>query len=282
MELGLDGRTAIVTGGSFGLGRATALALAREGVRVAMCGRNRDTLDAAARGIESATSATILPVVADVRDPASIEQFVAAVLERFGAVDVLVNCADSGGHEGGFFDVSDEDWQARIEVKLLAAVRFARLVAPSMMARRWGRIVNVTSATTRRRTSNNGGWTKGATQAGIINLTKKLSQSLGSYGITVNCVEPGRMNDATADAELSDESLDDVLVERERIAQAARTAGVSSAEMEQRMVNDLVIGRRIEAADVADIIVFLASARAAIVTGEVLLADGGENPCVRY
>jgi 3-oxoacyl-[acyl-carrier protein] reductase len=282
MDLGLEHKTAIVTGASSGLGLVTALALANSGVRVAICGRTSETLEAAAARIEHDTGSEVMPFVADVRVAGDIERFVDATRTRFGSVDILVNNADSGGHDPpSFFEVTDEAWMARIEVKLLAAVRFARAAAPSMMERRWGRIINITSATTRRSTANNGGWTKGATQAGIVNLTKRLATSLGQHGITVNAVEPGRMNDDSA-AGLSPESVDDATIEREQIARAASSAGTSFEEMERRTVAELVIGRRIRFQDTADVILFVASERSATITGEVILADGGQNPCVRY
>jgi 3-oxoacyl-[acyl-carrier protein] reductase/bacilysin biosynthesis oxidoreductase BacG len=278
MDLELTGRTAIVTGGSHGLGRATALAFADEGVRVAICGRQGAALEAAAREIATAArpGAEVLPVVADVTRGEDLEALVTTTRDRFGSVDIVVNNADSVSHDADFFALTDEDWLERFNVKLLAAVRLARLVAPGMIERRWGRILSISGGSSRR--MREGGWTKGAAHAGLINLTKKLADLLGPHGITVNVVEPGDMwtdgptREGRSRAELR----------RERLQRRADEAGVSYEVMAARELESLVIRRRIEPAEAAAIIVFLASDRAAAITGEVVLADGGQTRTVRY
>ena len=144
MDLGLNEKTALVAASSRGLGLASALALAREGARVTLCARGRETLEAAAERIRVETGAEVLAVPADLREEGEIERVVAAAVERFGGLDVLVD--NSGGPaRGAFADLSDDDWRAAFEVVTLNLVRFVRAALPHMRARHWGRIVCIQS-----------------------------------------------------------------------------------------------------------------------------------------
>lgn len=276
MDLGLSGRIALVTGGSHGLGRASAAALCREGAKVAICGRHLDTLEAAAKEVMSATGGEVFPCQADVSVAADIERLVAETVDRFGSIDILVNNADSASKMAEFFDLTDDDWIENWTIKLLAPIRLVRLIAPMMMEKKWGRIISMSGATTRRIIPN--GMPKGASQAGLINLTKKLSVMLGPYGITVNVLEPGGMwSDGKTVGGRSREEI-----RRGQVQSAADKEGVSYEEMDRRMLSELVIGRRVEPVDGAELVVFLASRTAATITGEVIVADGGETRHVRY
>ena len=278
MDLGLTGKTAIITGGGHGLGRATATAFALEGVRVAICGRHRDSLDAAVATISAAAGggADVLPVVADVTRAEDLATLVETTLAAYGSVDIVVNNADSVSHDGGFFELTDEDWLERFNVKLLAAVRLARLAAPHMIERGWGRILSISGGSSRK--MREGGWTKGAAHAGLINFSKKLSDLLGPHGITVNILEPGSIwSDGP-----TREGRSRADIRREALQRRADEAGVSYEVMEARDLEGLVIRRRVEPAEMAALLVFLASDRAAAITGEVILADGGQTRTVRY
>ena len=280
MDLGLNGKVAIVTGASQGMGRAHALALAREGARVAICSRTLENVQKTAREIEEHTNSQVLPVQADVTIKSDIEKLVAATVDRFGRVDIVINNADSDanyrGEGWGFFELPDEAWIEKFNIKVLAHIRLIREVAPYMMKNRWGRIINIGGGASRK--MRDGGWTKGATQAGLINLTKKLSDLLGRYGITVNVVEPGGVwSDGKT---ISGRSRAEI--RREEIQKAAEREGVSYEEMEKRYLSKLIIGRRIEAEDAANVILFLASERSATITGEVVVADGGQTRAVRF
>src|SRR3989442_1418932 len=134
LELGLAGKVAIVTGGSEGLGRACAERLAREGARVAICARRKDVLERAAEDIRKAAGGEVLARPADVTRPADVEAFVAAVVAQCGGVDILVNNAGTSA-AAAFEQVDDAAWQRDIELKLMAAVRFCRLVGPHMKRR---------------------------------------------------------------------------------------------------------------------------------------------------
>ena len=276
MDLGLEGKVAIVTGGGQGIGKAITYAFAREGVRVAICGRTEDVLQETAREIERETDSEVLAVRADVTSLSDIQRFVAATVDRFGGIDILVNNANSRDVSvRGFFDLTDQDWIDKFEVKLLAHVRFAREVAPIMKARGWGRIINISGAASRRPGL---GMTSGAIQAGVINFTKNLSDLLGPYGITANVVEPGGVwsDGRTAGGQSKREEREEAL------QRAARRAGVSRDEMEKRALSEIPIRRFIQAEDPANAILFLASERASAITGEVLLTDGGKTRAVRY
>jgi 3-oxoacyl-[acyl-carrier protein] reductase len=144
LELGLSGKVAIVTGASEGLGRAVAERFARSQAKVAMCARRKDVLARAAEDIRKTTSADVLAMEADVTRPADVEAFVSATVQRFGGVDILVNNAGTSS-AGAFETVDDTVWQTDIDVKLMAAVRFCRLVIPHMKKRGGGRIINVTN-----------------------------------------------------------------------------------------------------------------------------------------
>src|SRR6266571_4179582 len=144
LDLGLTDKVAIVTGGSEGLGRATAERLAREGARVAICARRKDVLERAAAGIREITRADLLAMPCDVTRVAQVEALVAAVVARWGGVDILVNNAGTSS-AAGFEQVDDAQWQTDLDVKLMGAVRFCRLVIPLMKRRGGGRIVNVTT-----------------------------------------------------------------------------------------------------------------------------------------
>lgn len=276
MDLGIAGKVAMVTGASQGIGRTIAHSFAREGVRVAICARSEDVLRETAREIEDDTEVEVLPVRADVTDPDDIRHFVNATVSHFGSVDILVNNANSRDVAGrDFFQLTDDDWLDKFRVKLLAHVRFAREVAPHMKERGWGRIINISGAASRRPGL---GWTKGATQAGMINLTKNVSDLLGPYGITANVVEPGGVwsDGKTVGGRSRAE------IRSEELMRAAEQAGVSREEMEKRTLSQIPIRRFIQAEDAANAIVFLASECAGAITGEVVLTDGGKTRSVRY
>jgi NAD(P)-dependent dehydrogenase (short-subunit alcohol dehydrogenase family) len=275
MDLGLQGKTVLITGGGTGLGRATAEAFAREGVRVAICGRNLEILEKAASNIENETGGEVFAVAADVTNTEDLERLVAAVVDRFGAIDILVNNADFGPELNNFLEVTDKIWLDRIDVKLMAAVRLSRLVIPGMMERRWGRILTMTGMLSH---SGSFGYEKGATQGGLINLTKKLASEFGQYGITANAVDPGNMwTDGTT---VEGESR--AVRRRRGLEEAAQLEGVTYDEMLQRHLSTLNIGRQVQPEDAAGVLVFLASDRAATITGESVVADGGQRPFVRY
>ena len=172
LDLGLTGRVAIVTGGSEGLGRATAMRFAQEGCHVVICARRKDVLERAAEAIRKQTGVQVLAQTADVTRPADVEAVVNATLAAHGGVDILVNNAGTSS-AGPFEKVDDATWAADIEVKLMAAVRFCRLVIPQMKKRGGGRIVNVTTVGGKVPVARS--LPTSVTRAAGINLTKSLA-----------------------------------------------------------------------------------------------------------
>ncbi|MBL0932996.1 MAG: SDR family NAD(P)-dependent oxidoreductase, partial [Alphaproteobacteria bacterium] len=143
MELGLDGKTAIVLGGTAGIGLASALRFAREGAKVAICGRDADRLEAA-RTLIAQAGGNVLAFRADVADEKASDAFFAKVAAEFGSAHILVNNA-AGPKPGKFDALSDDDWRKAFETTLMSAIRATRAVLPAMRAQRWGRIVNISS-----------------------------------------------------------------------------------------------------------------------------------------
>jgi 3-oxoacyl-[acyl-carrier protein] reductase len=188
MDLGLDGKVALVAASSKGLGRASALALAREGARVTICARTAADLQAAAGIIQQETGAEVLAVPADLSTAAGIRGVVAATTERFGGVDILVN--NSGGPPlGRFADFTDEDWRKAFDVVTLNFVRFIREAAPYMRTRRWGRIIGIQSSSVKQPVP--GIDLSNGIRPGIAGLMKALMPDLAKDGITINLVLPG-------------------------------------------------------------------------------------------
>jgi 3-oxoacyl-[acyl-carrier protein] reductase len=257
MDLGLSGKVALVGASSKGLGKASALALAREGARVAICARTEADLQAAAEEIRRETHAEVLAVAADLDGAEGIESVVAAAVERFGGVDVLVS--NSGGPAPGkFADLTDDDWRRAFEVVTLNFVRFVRAVLPHMQERRWGRIIGIQSSSVKEPVAyldlSNG------IRPGIAGLMKAMMPDLAKDGITINLVLPGmfltsRINPGL----LSDDARDRELAEEQVAPLAAR----------------IPLGRLGEPIELGHLVAFLASERASYITGAVYQVDGG-------
>ena len=256
MDLGLAGNVALVTAASQGLGRATAFALAREGARVAICARDATALESTAARIRADTGAEVQAVRCDLADAAQIASMVAAVVERFGTIHVLVN--NAGGPPAGTSDqVTDADWQRAFELTLMSAVRTTRAVLPHMRRQRWGRIVNVSSYSVKQPIPDI--LLSNSLRLGVAGWAKTLAAEVARDNVLVNTVAPGwtRTDRVT------------------RMIAARSGGGAAAAEVEAQIVHEVPLGRLGEPAEVADVIVFLASERASFVTGTLLAVDGG-------
>lgn len=250
LELGLVGKVAIVTGGSEGLGRACAERFAREGARVAICARRKDVLEGAAATIRRDAGGEVLAQRADVTQMADIEAFVAAVVTRFGGVDILVNNAGTSAAHA-FEEVDDRTWQADLDLKLLAAIRFCRLVIPLMKQRGGGRIVNVTTVSGK--APNPRALPTSVTRAAGINLTKSLAGEYAADRILVNTICLGLVKSAQHD----------------------RRAKGDLASHYRELARRVPVGRVGEAEEFADLVAFLVSERAGYITGAAINFDGG-------
>lgn len=262
MDLGLQGKAAIIGGASRGIGRAVAEGLAREGCRVAICGRDESRLGQAAEEIRSATGGEVLPVRCDMSLAEDIHRFVAAISDAFGRLDVVVNNA-GGPPPGPFESFDDAAWAKALDQNLLSVVRTVREALPHLRASGAGRIINVTSVAVKEPIP--GLVLSNAARLGVVGLAKTLSRELGPDGITVNNVCPGltltdRMRELYGGrAGASGRSLDDVLAEEAR---------------------RIPLGRLGEPEDVAALVIFLASAQARHITGTTIQVDGGSTAAV--
>ncbi len=257
MNLGLNGKVALVAAASKGLGRASALALAAEGARIAICARTPERLETTAQEIRAATGAEVLAVRADLATAAGISDVVAATAERFGGVDILVN--NSGGPAlGRFGDFTDEDWRQGFEVVTLNFVRFVREVAPYMRRKRWGRIVGIQSTSVKQPVE--GIDLSNGIRPGIAGLAKAIMPELARDGITINLVLPGSFLTSRISPGLEDRT------QAERAEIEAQFAPAAAA---------IPVGRLGDPIELGHLVAFLASERAAYITGAVYQIDGG-------
>jgi 3-oxoacyl-[acyl-carrier protein] reductase len=257
MELGLRNRTAIVAASSQGIGLATAKAFAAEGCRIAMCARNSDALCTAAERIRQQHQVNVFNDVVDVSDAAAVQQFVEAVVARFGSADICVTNA-GGPPAKGFLATTPEDWRKAVDRNFLSTVYFAREVIPHMQKKRWGRIITITSITTRQPVADL--VLSNAVRTGVVGLVKSLSNEFGKDGILVNNVGPGY----TATDRLKELAL-----------ARSRASGKSQSEIFDGWAVDTALKRLGEPREVAETIVWLASERASYITGQTILVDGG-------
>lgn len=252
MDLGLQGKVAVVTGASEGIGKATALRLAAEGAIVAICARRAEPLAAAAREIEAA-GGTVYSAVADATRAADMEGFVADVVAKFGRLDVLVNNAGGSG-QLRFDDVDDARWRDDVEVKLFAPIRNIRLALPHMRKQGGGAIVNLTM--TAAATPGPGTLPTVVSRQAGATLAKALSKELGPENIRVNVVCVGKIRTP----------------QQER---SAKRLGRTVEEHYALNAKSIPLGRMGEPADIANAIAFLVSDAASFVTGTCVNVDGG-------
>lgn len=257
MNLGLEGRFALVTGGSHGIGRAVAIALAAEGCNVAIAARAAPGLEDAAAQIRGAGPARVETLVADATKPDEVRAMVARTNEAFGRIDILVNSIGSA-RLGDFLQLSEEDWQASLALKLHGIIRCCREVVPHMLAQRWGRIVNVVGH--RGRQPEVEAMPAGVANAGLINFTKALGCAYARQGILVNGVSPCPMQTRRLDY---------------MVKARAAIANVSEEAVREEYLRDIPVGRFARPEEIAPLAVFLASERNSYITGEVISIDGG-------
>jgi len=272
MELGLQDKHAIVTGGSRGIGKAIARELAREGADVAIVARNKGDLEATARELAAETNRRIVPLAAGVTSKEQVDRMVAEAAQRLGGLHILVNSGSAPGGSatatGPIETVVDEDLIEDFNVKYVGALRCSRAAIPFMKNAGWGRIINISGGNAR----NAGNLSGGARNAGLVHMTKTLAVQFGRHGITVNCIHPGTTR-----------------TERTPSLLAARAAqlGVSPEEAERQdfapdSPRGNAICRMVDAAEVAFVAVFLASDKAWAVSGELVAASGGAGRSVYY
>jgi 3-oxoacyl-[acyl-carrier protein] reductase len=261
MDLGLRNKVAIVTGGSDGLGFATARRLAGEGVAVAICGRDLPRLKDAAERLR-ADGAAALEVAADVTRPEDLETLVGSTVERFGRLDILVNNAGTSAARG-FDTVDDTAWQADLELKLFAAIRGVRLCVPHMRRAGGGRVVNILNTGAKAPAARS--LPTSVSRAAGLALTKALSKELAPDGILVNAVCIGLVKSGQWER---------------RWAAAGRPGTLDGFYEKMARERDVPLGRIGEAEELGALVAFLVSAQAAFITGVAINFDGGHSAVV--
>ncbi len=257
MELDLKDKVALVTGASGGLGLAAALALAQEGVRVAINSRARENLDKAAARISGETGHKVLVVPGELGVSNIVEQIADSVLRELGSVDILV--ANAGGPPAGYFlDHKPETWRKAAELTLHSAIDLCRAVIPGMKEKGWGRIIFITSIAVRQPVERL--IISNTLRAGLTGFAKSISNEFGPFGITVNTVCPGY-------------TVTERLKHLAEVESAA--SGLTVNEVFKNMAAKTALQRLGQPEELASLIAFLASNRAAYITGAAIPVDGG-------
>ncbi len=265
MDLLLSGKRAIVTGGSRGIGKAVAVALAGEGCDVVVAARSAPALEEAADEIAAATGRRVHAVPVDTGEDASVRAMAATAAELLGGVDILVNSAAKPLGQAPppkLADVTGELFWEDMNVKVLGYLRCAQAVAPGMVAQGWGRIVNISGLGAR----STGAVIGSMRNVAVAAMTKNLADELGPHGVNVTVVHPGlTRTEATPGV----------------LARMARAQGISAEEAERNLGRNS-IRRIVEATEVADVVTFLASPRSASITGDAIACGGGAPGSIYY
>ena len=259
MDLNLKDRIAFVTGASRGIGYAIAEAFAREGVHLALFGRDETLCADLARTLRQRHQGLrAVAIKLDFEYPKTIKSAVESAARQLGGLDILVNCA-GGSRRGGLNDIADEDWERFFRVKPLGLIRMTREALPYLKQSNQARVINIAGNRGREpRTSMMGG----PINLSTLSATKALANELGPHGINVNAISPGFTRTRRWP---------------EFLAATSREMGTSTEEAEKFLVSEIPMGRIVTPEDVADLAVFLASARAGIITGTAINVDGGNS-----
>ncbi|HMO49483.1 MAG TPA: SDR family oxidoreductase [Rubrivivax sp.] len=267
MDLQLQGKRALVTGGSRGIGKAVARALAGEGVHVALLARNEAALAATAAAIGAETSTKLVYVLADTASDEQVRRAVAQARDQLGgSIDILVNAAaEPAGHvkPPALTEITGSFFHAELDIKVMGYIRCAQAVVEGMRKSGWGRIVNV-SGLAARQTGNAVGSMR---NIAVAALTKNMADELGPAGINVTVVHPG-------------------LTRTERtaayVAASAKTQGVSASSVEKQLAAGNSIQHVVDASEVADVVLFLCSPKSRAINGDAVAVGGGALRAIHY
>lgn len=265
MDLQLNGKSALVTGGSRGIGKAIARSLLAEGARVVIAARDRAGLDAALADLASG-GGEVHGVIADTRDDASVDALVAEAVARLGGLAIVVNAAARPGSTvaaPGVLGAKSETLLEELDTKVVGYLRVARAAAPHLIANGWGRIVNISGLAARRVSTIPGS----VRNVAVVALTKALADELGPHGVNVTVVHPGATRTERTAADVDRYAKDRV---------------ISTEDAEKALFGNSLIGRIVEAHEVADVVTFLASPRSVAINGDTIAAGGGIPGAIHY
>jgi len=258
MEISLAGRSAVITGGSKGIGLGVAMRFAQSGADVAIVARGREALDHAAKTIDAAASGRVVAVAADVANAADVKRAYDEVMRGLGKVDIVVNNAGTS-RAGPFEDLTDEVMQQDLDQKFFAALRLTRLVWPQMKERRWGRVINVLAIGAK--APRGGSAPTTISRAAGMALTKVLAGEGAPHNILVNALLVG-------------------IIEADQHVQRAKRLGVALTEYMEGFAKETPIGRAGKPEEFANLACLLASDAGSYITGTAINVDGGRSPVV--
>ncbi len=257
MDLSIKGKNAIVCASSQGLGKSAAVDLAKEGVNLAICSRNKDKINLVKEEIEQIADVKVVAIEADLSSEKDINALFQEAKKELKAVDILIN-NNGGPPPSTFEELTDEDWQRTFNSTMMSAIRLSKLVLPDMKNNKWGRIINISSVSVK--TPVNGLFLSNSIRMGVLGWAKALSDEVAPHGITINTVCPGT-------------------TKTERIEQIinaqSESSGKDKSEIEEAMANSNPMLRIGEASDLSALIAFLASEKASYMTGLAVQVDGG-------
>jgi len=272
MEFGLAGKYAFVGGGGRGIGKAIARELAHEGADVVIASRTKDQLEQTARELEDETGRRIIPMVLDVTQRDQVDQVIADTAHQLGGLHIVVNSASLPGGSpsaiGAIDNLNEDDLISDFDVKYVGALRCARAAIPFLKEQGWGRIINISGGNAR----NAGNLSGGARNASLVHLTKTLSNQLGRFGITVNCIHPGTTRTERTPG----------LLEARAKQLGIAVDEVEASDFAPDSPRGNAICRMVDASEIGYFTAFLASDKAWSITGEVIAAGGGVGSAVYY
>ena len=257
MDLSIKGKNAIVCASSQGLGKSAAVDLAKEGVNLAICSRNKDKINLVKEEIEQTSDVKVVAIEADLSSEKDISALFQEAKKELKTIDILIN-NNGGPPPSTFEELTDEDWQKTFNSTMMSAIRLSKLVLPDMKKNKWGRIINISSVSVK--TPVNGLFLSNSIRMGVLGWAKALSDEVAPHGITVNSVCPGTTKTERIEQILNAQS---------------ESSGKDKLEIEEAMANSIPMLRIGEASDLSALIAFLASEKASYMTGLAVQVDGG-------
>ena len=257
MDLSIKGKNAIVCASSQGLGKSAAIDLAKEGVNLVICSRNKDKINLVKEEIEQTSDVKVVAIEADLSSEKDISALFQEAKKELKTIDILIN-NNGGPPPSTFEELTDEDWQKTFNSTMMSAIRLSKLVLPDMKKNKWGRIINISSVSVK--TPVNGLFLSNSIRMGVLGWAKALSDEVAPHGITVNSVCPGTTKTERIEQILNAQS---------------ESSGKDKSEIEEAMANSIPMLRIGEASDLSALITFLASEKARYMTGLAVQVDGG-------